>query len=142
MGSSSRRTCARQMACVALSYLKYMARRSCTITPANSGSTPASSGCLTRNRTSGRDYRCKACGFACHRDAVGAINILQKALYGGYVPIRGDTEIRVTYLRAVKRWSPDQRKAHHKVQSRKARALSIAQNRASTGTTRQSKPKQ
>ncbi|MHB8263990.1 MAG: hypothetical protein ACYDGY_09650, partial [Acidimicrobiales bacterium] len=72
----------------------------------------------------------------------GAINILQKALYGKYTPIRGDTEIRVTYLRAVERWSPDQRKAHHKVQSRKARALSIAQNRASTGTTRQSKPTQ
>ncbi|MHB8264143.1 MAG: RNA-guided endonuclease InsQ/TnpB family protein [Acidimicrobiales bacterium] len=98
--------------------------------------------CGARNRPSGRDYRCKACGFACHRDAVGAINILQKALYGEYTPIRGDTDIRVTYLRAVERWSPGQRKAHHKVQRRKARALSIAQNRASTGTTRQSKPKQ
>lgn len=32
--------------------------------------------CLTRNRLSGRRYRCRECGFACHRDAVGAINIL------------------------------------------------------------------
>ncbi|EQD31199.1 transposase, IS605 OrfB family [mine drainage metagenome] len=107
-----------------------------------SDSTKTCPACGARNRPSGRDYRCKACSFACHRDAVGAINILQKALYGDYVPIRPDTEIRVTYLRAVERWSPDQRTAHRKVQRRKVRALSIAPNRASTVTTRECKPTQ
>jgi putative transposase len=97
--------------------------------------------CGARNRPKGRDYRCQACSFACHRDAVGAINILQKALYGSYVPIGADVEVSVTYLRAVERWSEGQRKAHSHVQRRKARALSIAQNRASIVVTRKSKPK-
>ncbi|MHB8190960.1 MAG: zinc ribbon domain-containing protein [Ferrimicrobium sp.] len=36
-------------------------------------------GCLTRYRPSSRHYRCKnpVCGFSCHRDALGAINIAQ-----------------------------------------------------------------
>ncbi|MHB8190192.1 MAG: zinc ribbon domain-containing protein [Ferrimicrobium sp.] len=99
--------------------------------------------CLTRNRPSSRHYRCKnpVCGFSCHRDAIGAINIAQKAIYGEYVPIRPDTTIRVTYLRAVQRWSSDQREAHHMVQCRKARALSSAQNRALSEVTQTSKPK-
>ena len=97
-----------------------------------SGSTKTCPKCLTSNRPSGRHYRCHnpACGFTCHRDAVGAINILQKAIHGEYLPIGPDTEIRVTYLRAVERWSTDQRQAHRLVQRRKARALSIAPNRA------------
>ncbi|MHB1891923.1 MAG: RNA-guided endonuclease InsQ/TnpB family protein [Candidatus Dormibacteria bacterium] len=86
--------------------------------------------CLTRNRPSGRHYRCRVCEFTCHRDAVGATNILQQAIHGEYIPIGPDTEIRVTYLRAVQRWSPDQRQAHRLVQRRQARALSIAPNRA------------
>ena len=99
--------------------------------------------CLTRNRPSGRHYRCKnpACGFTCHRDAVGSINILQKAIHGTYVPIGTDTEICVTYLRATERWSLDQRNAHRKVQSRKARALSSAQNRARWEETPACEPK-
>ena len=98
--------------------------------------------CLTRNRPSGRYYRCKNpdCGFTCHRDAVGAVNILQKAIYGEYIPIRPDTKVRVTYLRAVERWSLDQHKAHRKVQCQKARALSSAQNRALSDVTQISKP--
>ena len=98
--------------------------------------------CLTPNRPSGRYYRCKNpdCGFTCHRDAIGAMNILQKAIYGEYAPIRPDTTIRVTYLRAVERWSLDQRKAHRKVQCQKARALSSAQNRALSDVTQISKP--
>jgi len=95
-----------------------------------SDSTKTCPACKARNRPSGRDYRCKVCSFTCHRDAVGAINILQKALHGSYMLIGPDTKIRVTYLRAVERWSPTQRSAHRKVQRRKARALSIAQNRA------------
>ena len=95
------------------------------------GSTRTCPKCLIRNRPSGRDYRCMACSFACHRDAVGTINFLQRAIYGEYTPIGADTHIRVTYLRAVQRWSQDQRQAHSKAQSRKARALSSAQNRAS-----------
>lgn len=69
------------------------------------------------------------------------MNILQKAIYGEYIPIRPDTKVRVTYLRAVKRWSPDQRKAHRKVQCQKARALSSAENPALSEVTQISKPK-
>jgi putative transposase len=105
-----------------------------------SDSTKTCPACGARNRPSGRDYRCKACSFTCHRDAVGAINILQKALYGSYVPIGADTKIYVTYLRAVVRWSEGQRKAHSHVQRRKARALSIAQNWATPA--QECKPKQ
>ena len=99
-----------------------------------SGSTKTCPACLTRNRPNGRNYRCvnPECGFSCHRDAIGAINILQKAIHGNYVPIGPDVKIRVTYLRAVKRWSPDQREAHQMVQRRKARVPSSAQNRASS----------
>jgi putative transposase len=104
-----------------------------------SDSTKTCPACGARNRPKGRDYRCQACSFACHRDAVGAINILQKALYGSYVPISADVEVSVTYLRAVERWSKGQRKAHSHVQRRKARALSSAQNRATPA--RECKPK-
>ncbi|WP_423783014.1 zinc ribbon domain-containing protein [Ferrimicrobium acidiphilum] len=108
-----------------------------------SGSSKTCPACLTRNRSSGRHYQCKnpVCGFTCQRDALGEINILQKAIYGEYVPIRPDTTIRVTYLRSVQRWSPDQREAHHMVQCRKAKALSSAQNRALSEITQTSKPK-
>ncbi len=99
-----------------------------------SWSTKTCPACAARNQPSGRYYRCKVCNFTCHRDAVGAINILQEAIHGSYVPIGADVVIRVTYLRDEKRWSPDQRKAHHKVQCRKARALSSAQIQASTET--------
>ena len=99
-----------------------------------SGSTKTCPACGARNRPCGRDYRCKVCNFTCHRDAVGAINILQKAIHGSYVPIGPDVVIRVTYLRAVKRWSPDQRNTHRMVQCRKVRALSSAKNQASTET--------
>ncbi|PWG62647.1 RNA-guided endonuclease InsQ/TnpB family protein [Bifidobacterium callitrichidarum] len=57
--------------------------------------------CLTRNRPTGREYRCSNCGFTCHRDAVGALNILQKHQYGQYTPIDMDKPIHVTYLRAT-----------------------------------------
>ena len=84
------------------------------------GSTKTCPKCLTRNRPKGRYYRCKnpECGSACHRDALGGVNILRRAVYGAYTPIGTDTQIHVTYLRAVERWSLDQRQAHHKVQSR------------------------
>ncbi|MHB8288635.1 MAG: zinc ribbon domain-containing protein [Acidimicrobiales bacterium] len=62
------------------------------------GSTRTCPVCGARNRPCGRDYRCKVCNFTCHRDALGAINILQKAIHGGYVPIGADVVIRVTYL--------------------------------------------
>ena len=52
-----------------------------------------------------------------------------------------DVTIRVTYLRAVERWSPHQRKAHYMVQRRKARALSSAQMWALSEITQMSKPK-
>jgi transposase len=57
--------------------------------------------CLHINRPTGRHYRCRACQFACHRDAVGAINILMRTRHGAYTPIDPNTTIRVTYLRAT-----------------------------------------
>ncbi len=112
-----------------------------------SGSSKTCPACGARNCPSGRHYRCKNpnCGFTCHRDAVGAINVFQKALYGDYVPIGPDVVICVTNLEAVKRWSPDQSEAHHMVQCRRAnhlaaRALSSAQNRALAEETLPSKP--
>ena len=58
--------------------------------------------CLTRNRPSGRNYRCKQCGFVCHRDAVGSVNIHQKVVHGAYTKIVPGTSIRVIYRRPVK----------------------------------------
>lgn len=57
--------------------------------------------CLHLNRPTGRKYRCRACQFTCHRDAVGAINILMRTLHGAYTRIDPDTPIRVAYLRAT-----------------------------------------
>lgn len=57
--------------------------------------------CQTRNRPHGRNYRCHGCGFTCHRDAVGALNILMRAIHGKYVPIDTDKPVRLTYLRAT-----------------------------------------
>lgn len=62
--------------------------------------------CLTRNRPSGRNYRCKQCGFVCHRDAVGSVNIYQKVVYGAYTKISPGTSIRVIYRRPVKLFQP------------------------------------
>lgn len=84
--------------------------------------------CLEHNRPRGRDYRCKHCGFSCHRDAVGAINILVLATHDGvFTPIGPGCQIRVTYLRAVPRWSPGQRRAQS---AKSARARSKAENPA------------
>lgn len=57
--------------------------------------------CLSRNRPSGRNYRCQSCGFTAHRDAVGAINILMRATHGEYRRIDPNAIVRVTYLRAT-----------------------------------------
>ncbi|MHB8288974.1 MAG: hypothetical protein ACYDEY_07005 [Acidimicrobiales bacterium] len=72
--------------------------------------------------------------FTCHRDAIGAINVLQEVIHGDYVPIGPDVTIRVTYLRDEKRWSLDQRNTHRIVQRRKAITLSSAKNQASAET--------
>lgn len=62
--------------------------------------------CLTRNRPNGRNYRCKNCGFSCHRDAVGAVNIFQKGVHGAYAKIIPGARIRVIYRRPVKLFQP------------------------------------
>ena len=38
--------------------------------------------CGHRHKPKGRQYRCPACGFDCHRDMAGAINILSRQVYG------------------------------------------------------------
>lgn len=40
--------------------------------------------CGAHNKPHGRRYRCSACGFVGHRDAVGAINQVSKAVHGAY----------------------------------------------------------
>jgi putative transposase len=57
--------------------------------------------CLTRNRPKGRQYQCLACGFSCHRDAVGATNIWMRATYGEYRRLDAGAKISVQYLRAT-----------------------------------------
>ncbi|WP_211879356.1 zinc ribbon domain-containing protein [Pseudarthrobacter albicanus] len=57
--------------------------------------------CSTRNTPASRDYRCRECGFTCHRDAVGGLNTLMRARHGKYVPINPDKPVRVLYLRAT-----------------------------------------
>ena len=57
--------------------------------------------CLSGNRPTGRNYQCQACGFAAHRDAVGAVNPLMGAIHGEYRRIELGAKIRVTYLRAT-----------------------------------------
>jgi hypothetical protein len=57
--------------------------------------------CLSRNRPTGRNYQCRACGFAAHRGAVGAFNIAMRAIHGEYRRVDPGVKIRVTYLRAT-----------------------------------------
>ncbi len=45
--------------------------------------------CLHRHKPSNRQYKCSKCGFVYHRDGVGAINIRNKYMYKGYVPVVG-----------------------------------------------------
>lgn len=40
--------------------------------------------CGAHNKPNGRRYRCLACGFVGHRDAVGAVNQVSKAVHGSY----------------------------------------------------------
>ncbi len=59
-------------------------------------------GCGTQNKPKGRTYGCAHCGFVGHRDAVGAINQVSKAVHGsyGHVPLRS-----VMYRRPFRRRS-------------------------------------
>jgi len=41
--------------------------------------------CGHLNKVAGRTYRCRACNYTSHRDAVGAVNILNKAVHGGTI---------------------------------------------------------
>jgi putative transposase len=60
--------------------------------------------CGAHNKPNGRNYRCSKCGFIGHRDAVGAVNLESKALYGDF----GHMQPRsVMYRRAFRRSSPD-----------------------------------
>jgi putative transposase len=87
--------------------------------------------CLTRNRPQGRDYRCQGCRFACHRDVVGAINILMRSIFGAYTRIDPDAVIRVKYLRAT-----PLRVAPSKAQNQATSTTGgrVAENRASHAT--------
>jgi putative transposase len=60
--------------------------------------------CGRHNKPNGRNYRCSNCGFIGHQDAVGAVNLESKALYGGF----GHLQLHsVKYRRVFRRSSPD-----------------------------------
>jgi putative transposase len=56
--------------------------------------------CGTHNKPHGRRYRCSACGFTGHRDAVGAVNQVSKAVHGAYGHVQPTT---TTYRRPFRR---------------------------------------
>ncbi len=41
--------------------------------------------CGHLNKVAGRTYHCRACNYTAHRDAVGSVNILNKAVHGGMI---------------------------------------------------------
>ncbi|MFJ8138571.1 zinc ribbon domain-containing protein [Streptomyces sp. NPDC096013] len=97
--------------------------------------------CLTRRKTRGRRYTCvnENCALVLHRGAVGGVNIHTLAVNDGtFVPVAPGAMIRVKYLRAAPRWSPDQRERHGRHQKARKRACrddrrearSSARNRA------------
>ncbi|MFE5406929.1 zinc ribbon domain-containing protein [Streptomyces sp. NPDC056580] len=70
--------------------------------------------CSTRTKVRGREYICKntRCGFRCHRDAVGGVNILTLADNDGTYVLDPDLRVEVTYRRSQTSWSPLQRSLH------------------------------
>lgn len=87
--------------------------------------------CLTRHRPWGRNYRCGYCGFALHRDAVGAINILMRAKHGEYRPIDRDAKITILYRRATPLKVSARRKARNRATAGNSR---VADQKRVTGT--------
>ena len=55
--------------------------------------------CGTINPTNDRSYSCSNCNLKCHRDVVGACNILSMAYYGALVPDRMFRPPTTKYLR-------------------------------------------
>ncbi|WP_432935560.1 zinc ribbon domain-containing protein [Streptomyces sp. CA-106131] len=70
--------------------------------------------CNTRTKVRGRDYVCKNknCGFWCHPDAVGGVNIHTLAVNDGTFVPDPDLRVEVTYRRSQAGWSPLQRSLH------------------------------
>jgi len=64
--------------------------------------------CLNRKKPTGREYKCKKCGFSGHRDIVGATNILRKYLGEFETP----QVVAVMAPAAAIRYKPDIRVAH------------------------------
>ena len=58
--------------------------------------------CGTHHKPNGRHYRCASCGFVGHRDAVGAINQVSKAVHGVYGRVQPRT---IMYRRPFRRRS-------------------------------------
>ena len=69
--------------------------------------------CGHRHKPKGRLYRCSACGFVAHRDAVGAVNILSRRKFGavGRIIPPAETKYRHPFgklaFRTGKRSRPD-----------------------------------
>jgi putative transposase len=62
--------------------------------------------CGNRHKPKGRNYRCPACGFRCHRDVVGQINLLSVFKTGtpGNIPAPSVVKHRIPYnLRVMRR---------------------------------------
>jgi putative transposase len=62
--------------------------------------------CTHRHKPKGRNFRCPACGFQAHRDAVGQVNILSVFRHGepGKIPAPSVVKYRIPHnLRAMRR---------------------------------------
>ena len=57
--------------------------------------------CGHLNKMAGRTYRCRACDYRAHRDGVGAVNILNKGMYGAIHPGVILVPPRITYRHPV-----------------------------------------
>lgn len=87
--------------------------------------------CLTRAKQKNRNYVCGNCGVRVPRDVVGAGNIGSRAENGGMgvtsvtpiIPwVNNDTEVVVTYQRAVRKWDKTQSGRHSQNQADTAKA--------------------
>ena len=65
--------------------------------------------CGNRHKPKGRNYDCPACGFRCHRDVVGQINILSIFRYGepGKIPAPQRVKHRMPHNLRLMRRCPD-----------------------------------
>jgi putative transposase len=82
-------------------YLSYKlnARGGKLVTVCERGTSSICPACGQRVKPHGRNFRCRQCGTALHRDVVGALNILSVFEHGQVSPVPQRTNVSPTYLR-------------------------------------------